>query len=242
MSSSTAQDASQVRSSPVPRGERRRREIAAVAERVFFAHGFAETTMQIVAAEAGASKETLYRHFGSKEGLFSEIVEHRANHFLEALDENLRKPGGIREVLYDLGLRMLGAMMGRDTLCLSRIVIGEGVRNPELGRLFFERGPERVQKRLAQYLAAEAGRGEIVCADPVLASRIFMGGVVNYYYLKALVLPGHATIGYPEMQVHTSQVVAMFLACYGVPQDPARPQDAAWPQDEIREEAAVVSR
>jgi TetR/AcrR family transcriptional regulator, mexJK operon transcriptional repressor len=62
----------------IPRGEKRREEIAAVAERVFLELGFTDTTMQIVASRAGASKETLYRHFGSKEGLFSEVVRARA--------------------------------------------------------------------------------------------------------------------------------------------------------------------
>ena len=65
----------------IPRGEKRREEIAEVAERVFLELGFNETTMQIVASRAGASKETLYRHFGSKEGLFSEVVRARTARF-----------------------------------------------------------------------------------------------------------------------------------------------------------------
>jgi len=62
----------------VPRGEKRREEIAAVAERVFLHRGFTDTTMQIIAEEASASKETLYRHFGSKEGLFFEVIRSRS--------------------------------------------------------------------------------------------------------------------------------------------------------------------
>ncbi|MCI0600466.1 MAG: TetR/AcrR family transcriptional regulator, partial [Beijerinckiaceae bacterium] len=62
----------------VPRGQKRREEIAAIAERLFLERGFAETTMQLVAARARASKETLYRHFGNKEELFADIVRRRA--------------------------------------------------------------------------------------------------------------------------------------------------------------------
>ncbi len=58
----------------VPRGARRRQELAVVAEQVFAEHGYVETTMQMIASKAGASKETLYRHFQSKEDLFGEIV------------------------------------------------------------------------------------------------------------------------------------------------------------------------
>jgi TetR/AcrR family transcriptional regulator, mexJK operon transcriptional repressor len=45
----------------VPRGRTRREEIVAIAERVFLECGFTETTMQLIADRAGASKETLYR-------------------------------------------------------------------------------------------------------------------------------------------------------------------------------------
>src|ERR1700685_4605474 len=62
----------------VPRGERRREELIDVAEKIFLERGFPETTMQMIAEAAGASKETLYRHFESKEFLFAEIVSRKA--------------------------------------------------------------------------------------------------------------------------------------------------------------------
>ena len=216
MSSSTAQDDSTVRGAPIPRGEKRRREIAAVAERVFFAQGFTDTTMQTIAAEAGASKETLYRHFGSKEGLFSEIVESRANSFLEGLDENLRRPGTVGEVLRSLGTRMLETMMGRDALCLYRIVVAEGPRNPDLGRIFFEQGPERVKTRLSQFLKIATDRGELRCADPDLSAKIFSGAIITYYHMLGLVLPERPSASKAEIKAHVDEVVTMFLQRYKV--------------------------
>jgi len=53
-------------------------ELAAIAEHVFLARGFVDTTMQMIASQAGGSKETLYRHFRSKEALFAEVVGRRA--------------------------------------------------------------------------------------------------------------------------------------------------------------------
>ena len=215
MSSSTLRDDSALKPLPVPRGEKRRQEIAAVAERVFFTQGFTDTTMQFIAAEAGASKETLYRHFGCKEALFSEIVKNRANRFLERLDENLRKPGSVAEVLRDLGSRLLDAMTRDDSLCLSQIVISERPRNPDLGRIFYEQGPARVQKRLTQYLAIAHERGELRCADPLLAARLFLGAVVGNYYIKGLVIPDHETISKNQILAHVDEAVAVFLARYG---------------------------
>ena len=214
MAQSTAQDDPAARCPPVPRGEKRRREIAAVAERVFFEHGFGETTMQTIAAEAGASKETLYRHFGSKEGLFSEIVESRANTFLEGLDENLQRPGTLVEALRTLGLRMLHAMVEREALCLYRIVIAEGPRYPDLSRIFYEQGPERVKKGLAKYLEAAQARGELHCRDCALAATIFLGAALANYHTRALISSQAPLLTRAQVRTHIDEVVAMFVACY----------------------------
>ena len=214
MASSTAQNTSTLCCMPVPRGEKRRREIAAVAERVFFDHGFGDTTMQAIAAEAGASKETLYRHFGSKEGLFSEIVENRANTFLEGLDEHLQRPGTLADVLLTLGSRLLTAMIGSEAVCLYRIVIAEGARYPDLGRIFFEQGPERVKKRLIKYLEAAHSRGELCCPDCTLAATIFLGAVMANYHMRALVFPHLIALTRAQVRGHIEEVVAMFVLRY----------------------------
>jgi AcrR family transcriptional regulator len=52
--------------------ERRRREILGAAEKVFAANGYAATTIDEVAAEAGVSKGSMYNYFRTKEELFQE--------------------------------------------------------------------------------------------------------------------------------------------------------------------------
>jgi TetR/AcrR family transcriptional repressor of mexJK operon len=46
-----------------------------VATDIFLENGFDGTSMALIARTAGASKETLYSHFGSKEALFARIIE-----------------------------------------------------------------------------------------------------------------------------------------------------------------------
>lgn len=200
---------------PIPRGEKRRREIAAVAERVFFETGFAETTMQAIAARAGASKETLYRHFGSKEELFGEIVSGRARSWLEDLDEKFETPGSVETVLRTIGMKMLEGILLKDAISLCRTVVAESARNPELGALFYAVGPERVRTRLGEFLAAATRRGELACHDPNCAARIFLGAVMSSFHLGCLVLvePPHLTR--TEMRAHIDEVVATLMARYG---------------------------
>lgn len=199
---------------PVPRGEKRRREIAAVAEQVFFELGFADTTMQAIAARAGASKETLYRHFGSKEGLFAELFETRARNFLGNLDRNFDRPGSTAAVLREFGCTMLEAMIEPVALCLCRTVIAEAPRNPELGRLFMDHGPERVRGRLADYLRGAHLRGDLSCPDPDLAARIFIGANISSFHLTRLLEADPSTIVRPQIKAHVDEVVTMFLLRY----------------------------
>jgi len=56
------------------RKQGRRREIMAAAERAFDAHGYATTTMDAVADEAGISKGSIYNYFESKHDLFTQVV------------------------------------------------------------------------------------------------------------------------------------------------------------------------
>ncbi len=216
MSASTVQTTPCPLLGPVPRGEKRRLEIAAVAEIVFFENGFSDTTMQMIAARAGASKETLYRHFGSKEGLFAEIVETRAKVFLHGIEENFERPGSVGDVLRDLGLRMLDAMVEPLAISLCRTVVSEMPRNPELGRIFYAGGPERVRRRLAEFLAAARERGELTCPDPVLASRVFLGAIYSEYHLMRLVLEAPPAVSRVQSRAHVDEIVAMMLERYAV--------------------------
>jgi len=53
--------------------ERRRKEILAAAEKVFDENGYASTTMEAVAGQAGISKGSIYNYFQNKADLFSQV-------------------------------------------------------------------------------------------------------------------------------------------------------------------------
>lgn len=59
---------------PRMRREERERQLLDVAEAVFADHGYQETTMELIAAEAGITKPVIYDHFGSKENLLIAVV------------------------------------------------------------------------------------------------------------------------------------------------------------------------
>ncbi len=185
-----------------------------MAERVFLESGYADTTMQAVAAQAGASKETLYRHFGSKEDLFAEIVENRGRCLRRGLEADLAHPAPIRDVLRDLGTNLLEEMTKPEVVALMRIVVAETPRNPVLGQTFYAIGPERTRAELARYLEGARTRGDFRGDSVDLASSLFLGALMSHIYMARLVLPDLPPMSPVEVAERVDEVVAMFAKCY----------------------------
>ena len=198
----------------VPRGDRRRLELIDVAEKMFLERGYAETTMQVIAEAAGASKETLYRHFESKELLFAEIVGRKAQ-MISGPDTGITRGGAPEAVLLELGTNLLRAISRGQSSFLFRTVVAEAVWTPELGDLFYENGPGLTVTRLTQYLAGATEKGELHCDDPLMAARLFLGAVVSQFHLCRLVQSSWKPPTSAEIDRHVKAAVSMFLAEFG---------------------------
>jgi AcrR family transcriptional regulator len=59
------------------------------AARLFNENGIQATGIDVVIAEAGVARMTLYKHFGSKEGLIRKVMERESNAWFEWLDSEL---------------------------------------------------------------------------------------------------------------------------------------------------------
>ncbi|MGA7810243.1 TetR/AcrR family transcriptional regulator [Bradyrhizobium sp.] len=197
----------------VPRGERRRMELVDVAEQLFLERGFSDTTMRMIAERAGASKETLYRHFASKELLFAEIVSRKAMQ-ISGPDAALARGGKPEVVLTELGLGLVRTILSGQASCLFRTVVSEAVRTPELGDLFYQRGPGLMAERLASYLELASKRGELRCEHPLGAARLFLGAIASHYHVRSLVQSNWSAPTEQEITGHVDAAVAMFLARY----------------------------
>ncbi|MGA7481144.1 MAG: TetR/AcrR family transcriptional regulator [Bradyrhizobium sp.] len=198
----------------VPRGAQRRKQLIDVAEQMLLERGFPDTTMQMIAEAAGASKETLYRHFESKELLFAEIISRKA-HQISGPDTPMARGGSPETVLTELGVNLLRTIVTGEASFLFRTVVAEAARTPELGDLFYQRGPGLTVERLTQYLAEASARGELHCDDPTLAARLFLGAVVSQFHLRRLFQSTWKSPTEKEIGRHVKAAVSMFLAQFG---------------------------
>jgi TetR/AcrR family transcriptional repressor of mexJK operon len=147
----------------------KRLAIVQAATAAFLRDGYKRTTMEAVAAEAGVSKQTVYNHFGDKERLFLatiEAVQGTAAAEQEAFLDQLLGDGDLRDMLVDVGRRMLRVVLRPDLSAYRRLVIFEIEHHPEL-RAAWQRGaPRQLRRRLADHLARRALRGELTVEDP----------------------------------------------------------------------------
>ncbi len=198
----------------VPRGDIRRMELADVAEQVFLERGFANTTMQMIASRAGGSKETLYRHFASKEALFAEIVGRKAAR-ISGPESALARDGTPEQVLFELGHSLLSMMTRSDTSSLFSVVVAEAPRSPELAAIFYAHGPGATLQRLTDYLRAATRRGDLHCHQPLRAAKLFLGAVIAQHHLQSLIGQPPTPVSEAEVREHVRAAIAMFLARYG---------------------------
>lgn len=164
---------------PPSRREARRQSrcdaIVEVAASWFLEHGYAGTTMSAIAAELGGSKGTLWNHFPSKELLFAAVLERTTTEFRSQLLLALNPSDDIEEALRKFCRKFLAKVTSPDAVALHRLVSGEVGRFPEIGQIFYQRGPRLTQELLGNFLAGAMDRGLLRRDDPLIAARTLIG-------------------------------------------------------------------
>src|SRR3954454_6285722 len=200
------------------RSTRKRSAILGAATEVFLRNGYVGTSMDEIAARAGVSKQTVYKHFADKQRLFTEIVTATVTAasdpvFAEVSD--LKDSGDVEADLRDLARRQLAKVMQPQLLHLRRLVIGEAARFPDLGRAFHEQGPERTIAALAAAFKGLAERGALQLDDPQLAAAHFNWLIMSIPLNQAMLLGQDEPPDPAELDRYADAGVRVFLAAYG---------------------------
>ncbi len=156
------------------------------AARVFSDKGYEGATTREIAATAGVNEVTLFRHFGTKKGIFLAVIERfSARPGLEEAMEK-RMTGDLRRDLIILGLHFYKTITARRKQIIMTLDAAE--RLPEIRDAVF-RTPEHQNGLLAAYLRDQMKRGVIrPLSDPGLAAQAFFGMLFEHA-IRAWLLP-----------------------------------------------------
>jgi TetR/AcrR family transcriptional regulator, mexJK operon transcriptional repressor len=200
------------------RSARKRRAILDAAATVFLGNGYLGTSMDEIAAHAGVSKQTVYKHFADKGALFVEIVTGAVDEIADPVHDEvlrLRDTGDLQADLRDLARRQLERVMQPRLLALRRLVIAEAGRFPELGCTFYERGAGRTIAVLASTFERLAERGILALEDPELAAAHFNWLVMSAPINQAMLLGPDKSPAPAQLERYADGGVRAFLAAYG---------------------------
>ncbi|WP_037066222.1 TetR/AcrR family transcriptional regulator [Pseudonocardia acaciae] len=176
------------------RSPAKRRAILDAAFEVFCAQGYARTSVDAIAAEAGVGKQTVYGHFGDKKNLFLATVDD-ARSALPALDELITDTGDPFADLTAAGERILRVVASPRVSALHRLTIAELRHHPELQRAWRDSADPALDRGIASYLRACHEAGTLAVPDPVRAARQFTYVMVTE--ARVATLWGHEPLAGP---------------------------------------------
>ena len=193
--------------------ERKHRAIQQASTDVFLRLGYGSASMDLIAAEAGVSKQTVYNHFQSKEALFKAIIENLTSTLMGPLVVRDPAKSTPEQVLRSLGRDFLALLLRPSSLALYHLIVAESARFPELGGAIYAVGAVRLLAMLADYIAWETRNGRLSVSEPELAAEQFVGMLTGRMQLRALLgvcmAPKEG-----ELQQRAKHVVSCFLTLY----------------------------
>lgn len=125
-----------------PKSVEKREKILSSASDIFLKHGFSATSMDMVASQAGVSKQTVYSHFSNKDTLFSAVIDHKCNEYRFDPEQLFAPEDSPRDVLMKCGKQLVSLLRDPEVINMYRVVMGEVGSNPVVAQLFYDAGPK----------------------------------------------------------------------------------------------------
>lgn len=163
-------------------GDERRLQILRVAMRLFSQRGFRGTITKEIARAAGVSEAMVFRHFATKEALYSAILDHKAC-LHEEMDPLQRVAQAIerkddRAVFEGIAL---GALTQHDSDPeFQRLLLHSALEAHDLAHMFWEKFVRRVYRSLGNYIRERQREGAMVEMEPGVVVRAFIGMVMHH--------------------------------------------------------------
>jgi AcrR family transcriptional regulator len=171
------------------RGAARLEALTTTALEMFLDQGYEAVSLDELITRVGGSRRNIYSHFGGKEGLFIAAVTIMCEQ-LAAPIKSLKLPlsGDPAAALLLFGKVVLDAVLLPRTLNLTRLMIAEAVRFPDLAQTLWHSGHQQPAIVLAEWIAHQQQKGVLRKGEPpLLLARQFLDLAVADAQLRALI-------------------------------------------------------
>ncbi len=169
--------------------------------------GYLGATTREIAEKAGVSEITLFRHFGSKERLFEQLLKQYT--FLPRLKELIPRLKGLslEEALFEVGVTFFDTLKERQGLV--KIMLSEINLYPEKIRQIYTRFIEELVDTLGEFFHELQIEGLIRKFDTKRAARLFLGMVFSFF--QSEVILKRKSVNPEEVKKTIREYVDIFL-------------------------------
>lgn len=172
--SSNPKTSAEKRKAGRPLDEAKRQAIIAAASDRFMQDGFAATSIEQVAADAGVSKVTIYNQFSDKRGLFAASIESECEKMRGYFTLDEVPSGTIEERLTTIAEAMVAFLSRPEMIQFERRIAAETEHEAGVGQAFLEAGPWRMKAAFSAWLAHASEKGELAIDNPDIAAEQFV--------------------------------------------------------------------
>lgn len=157
----------------------RRQDILMAAMQLFAKKGFRGTTTRDLAAHADVNEAIIFRHFNTKEALYSAILEHKAAEIRAVRHEVIEQLAAGRDdqKFFEAGGRTFLEKHESDSTFL-RLLLFSALEGHELSDMFMTSIVEK--NPFAAYIERRTQEGAFRPMSPQLAARAFFGMFATY--------------------------------------------------------------
>lgn len=181
---------------------------------LFMQKGYTAVSVDEIIKRSGGSKSSFYVFFGSKEGLFLEIVTSVTNQLLEEFMVPVTSGLATREALTKIGRTIGTKILTEKGTGLYRLSASISWQFPEISKTFYEAGPKRGWKGLAEFLKKEVSAGRLRMRDPLMAAEFFFGMIISKDHIS-MPLGCSGPPSKHRIETLVAEAVDVFMAAYG---------------------------
>ena len=173
--------------------EDRRLQIVKVAMRLFSERGFRGTTTKVIAQAAGVSEAIIFRHFATKDDLYTAIIDSKACAGASPVATESGQPFNVEAIRH----KVSDAMQERDDravferLALTmmehhqadpeflRLLMYSALEGHQLAQIFWDKNVRVLYEFLGGYIRERQREGAFRAINPFVVVRAFVGAIIH---------------------------------------------------------------
>lgn len=185
----------------------------------FIVNGIEGANLQLIAKEAGVSRQMIHNRFGSKEQFFETVAKYGESHLQGKFDVKIMTTFDDPWHLFNyLGSEIFSIFVSSENTTMFRVMNLAIYRHPEIGE-FHSKSLNKAYSRFTKMLEQAADKLELPCKIDKNSARDFLALIYGY---ALPVIQGRAQRPSPKAQnAEVKRIVACFLRGLGFGEAPA---------------------